>query len=221
MTPTNWPPALRRNATEANVHIVIACDKAPGGVYEQAKSVSAQSHLGFSLDVVEVTPSCPRMGRGDAIMFVPNVRLSTEIVARTAVSITYEAGSPQPGVTIETTSVEEIEENLATAAAGRRPAEPRPHWTDEEIEEAMLASDDPVVHDLFLFAKRRATAGEHPVGQRHGVGDLRLLHARAEDERQRRSEISSSTTSTVPRSGRLHEVATGDCAGGHPGGVQE
>ena len=66
-------------------------------LYDLARSVSAQSHLGFSLDVVEVTPFVPSDGPADAIMYVPNVRLSTEIVARTAVSVTYRAGHAAAG----------------------------------------------------------------------------------------------------------------------------
>ena len=90
--------AFLKNAAGGNVHIVVACDKAPRGVHELAKSVSAQTHLGFSLDVVEVTPFVRLDGPRDEIMFVPNVRLSTEIVARTAINVRYEAGTPQPGV---------------------------------------------------------------------------------------------------------------------------
>lgn len=141
--PDELAAALLANAREGNVHIVIACDKAPKGVYELARSVSAQSHLGFSLDVVEVTPYVPKDGTADVIMFVSNVRLSTEIVARTAVSITFETGTPQPGIKIETTSVEEIEGNLATAAKG-----------DTLKAKGRAWSDDPVVTDLFLLAKQ-------------------------------------------------------------------
>jgi len=77
----------------------------------------------------------PQDGPADAVMFVPNVRLSTKIVARTAVSVT------------------EIEGNLATAAQGdSREAKGR-IWSDEELETLFLSSDDPVVTDLFLLAK--------------------------------------------------------------------
>lgn len=152
--PDELAAALLANARDGNVHIVIACDKAPKGVYDLARSVSAQSHLGFSLDVVEVTPYVPKDGPADVIMFVPNVRLSTEIVARTAVNVTFETGTPQPGVRIETTSVEEIEGNLATAAKGDTLKVKGRIWSDEELETLFLSSDDPVVTDLFLLAKQ-------------------------------------------------------------------
>ena len=156
--PDELADRLRANAREGNVHIVVACDKAPAGVFELARSVSAQSHLGFSLDVVEVTPFVPKEGPADAIMYVPNVRLSTEIVARTAVSITYPTDSTQPVVNVETTSVEDIEENLAAAQAGTRRSSGR-IWTDQEIEDTILASDNPTVHELYRFAKEEGYGG--------------------------------------------------------------
>jgi len=157
--PQELAAAFLGNSKDGNVHIVVACDNVPAGLYEVARSVSSQSHLSFSLDVVEVTPFVPIDGPADAVMYVPNVRLSTEIVARTAVSVAIEAGSPQPGVTIETTSVEEIEENLASAAQGRTRQTRARAWTDQEIEDVFLASDDPTVRDLFLFAKQEGYAG--------------------------------------------------------------
>jgi len=155
---------LLANAAAGDVHIVIACDKAPQGAYDLARSVSAQSHLGFSLDVLEVTPFVPADGPTDRIMYVPNVRLSTEIVARTAVSVSVQPGTQQPVVNVETTSVEDIEENLASAAKGRaRQTRGRP-WTDQEIEDVFMASDDPTVRDLFLFAKAEGFQGRFQSG---------------------------------------------------------
>jgi hypothetical protein len=162
--PEELAAAFLGNSKDGNVHIVVACDNVPAGLYEVARSVSAQSHLSFSLDVVEVTPFVPKDGLADAVMYVPNVRLSTEIVARTAVSVAIEAGSPQPGVTIETTSVEEIEENLASAAQGRTRQTRARTWTDQEIEDVFLASDDPTVRDLFLFAKAEGFQGRFQSG---------------------------------------------------------
>jgi len=127
-------------------------------VFELARSVSAQSHLGFSLDVVEVTPFVPKDGPADAIMYVPNVRLSTEIVARTAVTVTYPVDATSPVVNVATTSVEEIEENLAAAQAGTRRSSAR-IWTDQEVEDAVLASDNPTVHELYRFAKEEGYGG--------------------------------------------------------------
>jgi len=114
--PEDLGAALLSNIRAGNLNIVIACDKAPVGLYELAKSISVQSYLSFSLDVIEITPFIPGNGGPDQIMFVPNVRLSTEIVARTAITVTYQQGSPVPSVSIATTSIEEIEENIAAVS---------------------------------------------------------------------------------------------------------
>lgn len=147
------------NASAGDVHIVIACDKAPKGAYDLARSVSAQSHLGFSLDVLEVTPYVPAAGPSDAIMFVPNVRLSTEIVARTAVTVSVDTGAQQSVVNVKTTSVEEIEEDLAAAGQGAARRSKGRMWSNQEIEDVFMASDDPTVRDLFLFAKAEGFKG--------------------------------------------------------------
>ena len=152
--------AILANAAAGDVHIVIACDKAPQGAYDLARSVSAQSHLGFSLDVLEVTPFVPADGPTDTIMYVPNVRLSTEIVARTAVNVSVDLGTQQPVVNVETTSVEEIEENLAATAQGVSRRNAGRKWSDQEIEDVFMASDDPTIRDLFLFAKEEGFNGK-------------------------------------------------------------
>jgi hypothetical protein len=69
---------------------------------------------------MEITPFLSNNTASDEIMFVPNLRLSTEIVARTAITVTYQQGSPQPSVSIQTTSLEEIEENIAATSSGGR-----------------------------------------------------------------------------------------------------
>jgi hypothetical protein len=114
--PEELSATLLSNAKTGKIYVIVACDKAPPGLYELAKSVSAQSYLSFSLDTLEVTPFLSNNEASDYIMFVPNVRLSTEIVARTAITVTYQQGSPEPSVTISTTSIDEIEENIAAAS---------------------------------------------------------------------------------------------------------
>ena len=161
--PEDLATTLLTNAREGNVHLVIACDKAPQGTFELARSVSAQSHLGFSLDVVEVTPYVPRQAAGGEIMLVPSVRLSTEIVARTAIKVDYPPDGARPSVSIETTSVTDIEENLRAAEAGTR-RNPGRMWSNAEIEDVFVSSDDPVVRDLFLFAKEEGFEGRFQSG---------------------------------------------------------
>lgn len=116
---------LYSNIKAGKIHVIIACDKAPPGLYEIAKSVSVQSYLSFSLDIIEIRPFVLESNVAGQIMFVPNVGLSTEIVARTAITITHEEGSPEPGVSITTTGIEEIEDNLASFS---RPGGSKVFW---------------------------------------------------------------------------------------------
>jgi hypothetical protein len=128
--PEELAAALLSNIGTGKIHVVIACDKAPAGLYELAKSVSVQSYLSFSLDVLEITPFLSDNGVADQIMFVPNLRLSTEIVARTAITITYQQGLPEPSVSISTTGIDEIEENLAAVSRGDASIEVDPVFSD-------------------------------------------------------------------------------------------
>ena len=97
------------------VNIVIACDRLPSGTARTVASVSSHRALGFTCDIVEIVPFVQKELPDADILFVPSVRLSTEIVARTAVTVTYEAGQTQPSTKVEVTSVEEIERNVKTA----------------------------------------------------------------------------------------------------------
>jgi len=111
---------LLGNVKSGNIHIVVACDKVPLGLYELAKSVSVQSVLSFSLNIIEITPFLANHETSTEIMFVPNTRLATEIVARTAITVSSPQGSPIPTVNIKTTSLDEIEENIATTSRNER-----------------------------------------------------------------------------------------------------
>jgi hypothetical protein len=158
--PEELSATILSNVKAGNIHVIVACDKVPTGLFELAKSVSAQSYLSFSLEVLEISPFLPRNGTLDQIMFVPNVRLSTEIVARTAITVTYAQGSPEPSIDITTTSIEEIEENIASVAQGQTRRMGWRDWSDIEIEEAFLTGDDPTLRELFRFAKAHSAGGK-------------------------------------------------------------
>lgn len=111
---------LLDNIKTGNIHIIVACDKLPVGLNELARSVSVQSALSFSLNILEITPFVSNIETPDEIMFVPHTRLSTEIVARTAITVTSPQGFSKPTVNIETTSLDEIEENIVAASRVER-----------------------------------------------------------------------------------------------------
>jgi hypothetical protein len=148
--------SLLRRASRGEVHVVVACDKVPFGLREMARSISAQSALSFSLQVVEVTPFVPQDGEAESVMFVPAVRLETEVVAKTVITVQTPEGVPLPNVTIETTRIDEIEENL-NAVTQEKPR--KRSRTDQELEGEVLASDDPTVRDLYHFAKSEGYGG--------------------------------------------------------------
>ena len=77
--------------------------------------------------------------RSDAseMLFVRAHRLATEIVARTSVTVSYHEGDEQPSTVVETTSMEEIEQNIRSAA--QKP-ESRV-WTLKETEQAFRELD--------------------------------------------------------------------------------
>ena len=146
------------NIKAGDLHIVIACDRAPAGSQELVRSVSRQSALGFTMDIVEITPFVRIGDPGGDILFVPHKRLTTEIVSRTAVTVTYQQGTPQPSVDISTTSMEEVEQNIRSASQGISIS--GRFWSNQELEEAFMASDDPIIRELYVFAKQHSYRGQ-------------------------------------------------------------
>jgi len=139
------------------LNLVIACDRAPTGLDELIRGVASQSAVGFDLDLVEVIPYVRHGQSGGDVVFVPRTRLATEIVARTAVTVTYRQGEAEPSVDIQTASVEEIEENVR-AARGGRTTEGR-MWTPEQVHEAFADGEDSVALDLLEFAQSNSAEG--------------------------------------------------------------
>jgi hypothetical protein len=95
------------------LHLVIACDKAPLGLRDFVKAVSAQRALGcFELRVAEITPHVTPEHAG--VLYVPQTPLRTEIVARTAVTVTSAVGLPPPRVAVNVTSLDAIDDARST-----------------------------------------------------------------------------------------------------------
>ncbi len=87
---------------EAEIHLVIACDEAPAALADWVRAAGRQSALGFDLHVVEVRPLVPSQGPR-AVAWAPVLRVSTEIVHRTCVTVRTEgAGVVQVDVSTDT-----------------------------------------------------------------------------------------------------------------------
>ena len=106
---------------DGELNLVIACDKIPPGLPDVVAGIASQSALGFDLDLVEVVPYVREVSDTAEIMFVPSTRLATEIVARTAVTVTYRQGDARPSTSVELTSLEEVAEGIRNAKSGRSP----------------------------------------------------------------------------------------------------
>lgn len=141
-----------------NINLIIACDKAPSGLDELIKGISSLNSLEFNLDVIEITPFINKQNMNGEIIFIPNTKINTEIIAKTAISITFDKNNFQPIVNIQTTSLDEIEENVRAVKNGR--FNKGREWDDEEIKDIFEADDNPVIADLFSFTLKNSKDGK-------------------------------------------------------------
>jgi hypothetical protein len=139
------------------LNLVVVCDRVPPGLPELIAGIAAQKTLGFNLDLVEIAPFIMDGSDDSAILFVPTTRLVTEIVARTAVTITYQQGDPQPETTVQTTTLEEIEDRVLSA---KKIKDSGPVWTSAQIEEEARRLDEPIGVALIEFCKRHSDRGQ-------------------------------------------------------------
>ncbi len=108
---------LRKFST-GELHLFLVCDGAPEGLRELVASVSGHQALGgYEFKVTELMPHVSPRGPQDALLLLPRSPLRTEIIARTAVTISYEVGQPRPAVAVAVTPQEQILDNLR----GNRP----------------------------------------------------------------------------------------------------
>jgi hypothetical protein len=115
--PEELAEVLLERMRSAELHLVIACDGAPDGLREFVRGVTNQSAVGgFELRVVELVPHTTAGIPG--VLLLPSVPVRTEIVARTAVNITYLEGQPKPGVEVVVSSQEEVAEAVRRAQSG-------------------------------------------------------------------------------------------------------
>ena len=115
---------LQRRLRTGEVHFVIACDRAPKGLYELVEGVASQRALAFDFDVVELRPYvCDDEKAG--VLFFRNTAVKTEIVKHTCVTVTIEKGATDP--VVKTTVKGATEMDAAAAEA----ADMGPHHTYE------------------------------------------------------------------------------------------
>ncbi len=144
---------LHERINDGALNPVIACDRIPPELPEVVRGIANQSSLGFELDLVEVVPYVNSSTPSDDILFVPSTHLTTEIVARTAVTVIYRQGDKKPSTRVETTSMEEIEENIRTVSESGV-------WIVEETEEAFEQEGSNVLIDLLEFSKQHSYQGQ-------------------------------------------------------------
>jgi hypothetical protein len=94
---------------KGEITLIIACDRAPHGLGDFVDAAASQSALGFTLRVVEITPYTPE-GQSEPVLWVPRSRIETEVIARTAVTITNHLGSDRVMVQVEMDSARQIQE---------------------------------------------------------------------------------------------------------------
>lgn len=154
--PEELSATLLQRIQAGEVNIVIACDRAPPGLPAVIRGVTSQSAMGFDLDLAEITPYISQQSPED-IIFIPTTRLTTEIVARTAVTVTYRRSDERPAATVQTLSLEQIEENL-NATRSARNVDKRV-WDINEIESELQRNSVPFALQVLEFCKRNSADG--------------------------------------------------------------
>ncbi|MCK9463062.1 MAG: hypothetical protein M0R80_25850 [Proteobacteria bacterium] len=121
--PQELAQTLLHRFRNGEIHLVIACDREPTGLRELVEGVASQSALSFGFSVVEVRPYVSD-DKKNGILFFQSTAVETEIVARTAVTVTIERGAPEPGVTVTVDSPKKVEQAVEKArrrgGGGRR-----------------------------------------------------------------------------------------------------
>lgn len=135
-----------------NIYLIIACDKVPIGLKELLKGISKQSSIEFKLDLLEITPYIAKKNEKQEIYFSPNKKLSTEIVARTSITVFYKKQEEIPSLEIKTTSIDDIQDNVSQINSGNEIL--TKNWSEEEIENYIFGSSNTFLHNIFNFTKK-------------------------------------------------------------------
>ena len=156
--PDELSTAILERLRRGELNLVIACDKVPSGLPEVVSGIATQRTLGFDLDLVEIVPYAQSVSSQAEVLLVPSTRLATEVVSRTAVTVTYRQGDQQPSTTVQTVSLEDIEESVLAAKRSANPDAKA--WTPAEVENEFRLDGNAVALELLDFAKRHSENGQ-------------------------------------------------------------
>ena len=109
---------FRDRIRNAELHIVIACDQAPDQLAAWVRAAGNQSALGFQIHVVEVCPHVSIDDEDAGIAWMPTLRVTTEIVHRTSVTVTTDENG-HVTVNVQSDSATQVEEALRSPTAAR------------------------------------------------------------------------------------------------------
>jgi len=129
-----------RKIQAAELHLVVACDKAPEGLQDFVEAVTAQRALGeYELRICELVPYVGSSSELEGMVLVPTGMVRTEVVARTVVEVTSVFGA-KASMSARVTPQAEIKANLA-AIAGKAPVAPHPEIL--AVEQAYARMQEP------------------------------------------------------------------------------
>jgi hypothetical protein len=146
------PERLSRRFVEkfrnSRLHLLIVCDEAPIGLRDLVRGVVGQSALGeYEFRVAEVL-SFSTDG-DDQMLFFPHSVLTTEIVARTTVTVALQGEEHPPTVSVSVTPLEEQEAAIQETRGKNLP--PR-NWDEDSFLEDGKARLKPGWYESFRQA---------------------------------------------------------------------
>lgn len=105
---------FRKRVADAELCMAIVCDEAPEALAEWVRAAGRLSALAFSIHVVEITPLVPHNAT-NPIAWSPALRVSTQIIHRTVVTVRQEGGAAVH-VNVTTESAEAVAEAINPTA---------------------------------------------------------------------------------------------------------
>jgi hypothetical protein len=145
--------------------LIVACDVAPPGTRELVASVGAQSGAAFQLSLLEVHPHV-RDDRPGEILFAPEIRVRTTIVARSSVVVDLRSDG-RPKVSISAGDATEIAKAIeaASSGAGRRSWDQKSFF--DEVKQREPAFQDALTR-IYDWARQHASSIKWGTGAKSG-----------------------------------------------------